>query len=183
MARGDVTDLVKRLISYSEALDRNVTAMQQAFDKVQESFANLRRVWAGDAAETFYVDWMQTADGLEGTFESGRRLMALLDERLASLRLAERAILDIAGASVPGRSEGPKQIPQRLPGTTFQAMRHAEANAILEAKLKGITGTYATLYVDQPVCSWCRPALGPLARWLGVDKLRVVDATGDLGEF
>lgn len=240
MASSDLSELVlvKRLTSHSEALDRNISAMQQAFEKVQESFANLRRVWGGDAAEEFYEHWMRTADRLEQTFDKGRRLKALLDERLDSLRMADRpfdetaaaagalpsqmripfplspedqeglsrlealrrqdaipllgeeggqdftrAILEIAGTSVQGRSEGPKQIPKRLPGTTFQAMRHAGANAIMEAKLKGLTGSHATLYVDQPVCGWCRPALGPLARWLGVDKLRVVDATGDLGEF
>lgn len=138
----------------------------------------LRRVWGGDATGEFYEHWVRPADRLEQTFDTGRRLKALLDERLDSLRMRKacqdftRAILEIAGTSVQGRSEGPKQIPQRLPGTTFQAMRHAEANAIMEAKLKGLTGSHATLYVDQ-LC----------AAGADLRSLRVVDATGDLGEL
>lgn len=212
--------------------------MQQAFDKVQESFANLKRVWEGDAAEAFYADWMQTADGLEQTFQTGRRLKALIDERLALLRMADRpfdetaaaagerpnqmripfplspedqeglnrlealrredaipllneeggqaftrAILDISDESIPGRSEGPKTILPRPPGLTFQALRHAEANAMAEARLKGLTASQATLYVDKVPCKFCKPVLKRLAqRWLEVDKLKVVTPEGVLGD-
>ena len=241
VASADVSELVKRLTSYSEALDRNVTVMQQAFDKVQGSFANLRRVWGGDAADAFYSDWMQTADGLEQTFETGRRLRALLDERLASLRMADRpfdeaaarageradqmrisfplspkdqeglnrlealrrtdaipllneeggldftrAILDIAGASVPGRSEGKHMadIDPPPPGVNPVAMFHAEANAITQARRRGLKANTATLYVDQDPCPYCKPHLRRLARWLGVERLRVVTTdSGVLGEY
>lgn len=58
----NVTELVKRLTSHSEALERHTARIQAAFDTVQESYANLKRVWGGAAAEDFYAQWERSME-------------------------------------------------------------------------------------------------------------------------
>ena len=64
MAEGDVSLLVTRLTSYSQALDRHNEAIQQAYGRAQESLANLRWVYAGAAAEDFLSQWDRTTEAL-----------------------------------------------------------------------------------------------------------------------
>lgn len=226
VAEVDVTELVRRLTSYSAALDRHNLAVQRAYEQAEESLANLRRVWGGTAAEDFYVRFGETTKALERFTEGARGIKALLDERLAALRAADlpmggqtspappvgqlrlsfplaakeqaelrgafgylqglrrrdgvpirgepgwdgftRARLDIGGVSFDGRSDGPKEMEkERQPGIHPVAMRHAEANAIFNAKRAGVSGGDAILYVDKTPCNWCKPSLskGLLAGW------------------
>lgn len=113
--------------------------MQQAFDKLQESFGNLRRVWHGEAAERFYADWMQTADRLERTFETGRRLKALIDERLVSLRMADRPFDQGAGTA-------PTQMRMAFPLSTEE--QKAFAGAV--GRLKALRRRDAIPLLDEP---------------------------------
>ena len=95
-----------------------------------------------------------------------------------------RARLDIGGVSFDGRSDGPKEMEkERQPGIHPVAMRHAEANAIFNAKRAGVSGGDAILYVDKTPCNWCKPSLKGFARWLGCDKLTVVTPDGVFGEY
>lgn len=91
-----------------------------------------------------------------------------------------RARLDVGGASFDGPKEMEKE---RQPGIHPVAMRHAEANAILNAKRAGVSGGDATVYVDKAPCNWCKQSLKGLARWLGCDKLTVVTPDGVFGEY
>lgn len=90
MAEGDVSLLVTRLTSYSEALDRHNQAIQAAYDQAQESLANLRRVYAGAAAEDFLSQWDRTTQALERYVQGARRIKDILDARLSTLREADR---------------------------------------------------------------------------------------------
>ena len=90
MAEGDVSLLVTRLTSYSQALDRHNEAVQQAYDRAQESLANLRRVYAGAAAEDFLSQWDRTTEALERYLQGARDIKEILEARLASLRQADR---------------------------------------------------------------------------------------------
>lgn len=90
MADGDVSLLIERLTSYSQALDRHTVAIQRAYDKAQESLANLRRVYAGAAAEDFLAHWDRTTQALERYLEGSRRIKETLEARLATLREADR---------------------------------------------------------------------------------------------
>lgn len=87
---GDVSLLVQRLTSYSQALDRHTAAMQQAYDRAQESLEHLRRVYAGAAAEDFLAHWDRTTEALERYLDGSRRIKDTLEARLATLREADR---------------------------------------------------------------------------------------------
>lgn len=90
MAEADVTLLVGRLTSHSEALDRHNAAIQKAFENAQESLAYLRRVYGGVAAEDFLSHWDLTTEALEQYLDGARRLKEILDARVDSLRAADR---------------------------------------------------------------------------------------------
>lgn len=96
-----------------------------------------------------------------------------------------RARLDIGGKSYVGKSEGKTEADiAKVPGIFPRAMAHAEAHAITQAKREGVTAKTATLYVDREPCKpFCQPALPKLARWLGVDKRRVMTPDGLFGEY
>lgn len=90
MADADVTQLVSRLSSHSEALDRHNAAIQKAYEHAEESLAYLRRVYGGVAAEDFLSHWDLTSQALEQYLEGARRIKEILDARLESLRAADR---------------------------------------------------------------------------------------------
>lgn len=118
--------------------------------------------------------------------ERRRDNIPLRSEEVPGQRQFTVARLDIGGESLVGKSYGKTQadIAERAPGVKFkQVLRHAEAHAIAQAKRKGITAKTATLYVDRPPCGWCRDALPHLARWLGVDRLKLMTPDGLFGEY
>lgn len=122
MAEADVTELVKRLTSHSEALGRHTESMRQAFDTVQESLANLKRVWHGEAAEWFYAEWARSMAGIERWLEGARQIKLLLDDRLDSLRAADQPF------------EGsPQQLGLRFPLSAADAQGLDTAQAYLKA--------------------------------------------------
>lgn len=88
--QGDVTLLVTRLTSYSEALDRHNMAIQRAYENAQESLAKLRRVYGGAAAEDFFVHWDRTTQALERYLEGARSIKEVLEARLSALRESDR---------------------------------------------------------------------------------------------
>lgn len=96
-----------------------------------------------------------------------------------------RARLDMGGGSFDGRSDSKKEgeLAPPPPGVPWQVMRHAEAHAITQAKRAGVTDKVATLHIDREPCDMCKPALPKLARWLGVEKLRVFTPNGLFGEY
>lgn len=87
---GDVTVLVTRLTHYLETLDRHNRSIQQAYDRACESLANLQRVWGGEAARDFYAHFGSTTEALERYLEGSKGIRAVLEERLAALREADR---------------------------------------------------------------------------------------------
>lgn len=92
MADGDVSLLLTRLTRYSEALDRHTATIQQAYDRAQESLANLRRVYAGAAADDFFSHWNRTTEALERYLEGARGIKEILDARISTLREADRPL-------------------------------------------------------------------------------------------
>ena len=79
-----------RQTRYPQALDRHNEAIQQAYDRAQESLANLRRVYAGAAAEDFLSQWDRTTEALERYLQGARDIKEILEARLATLRQADR---------------------------------------------------------------------------------------------
>lgn len=90
MADGDLSVLIERLTSYSQALDRHNVAMQRAYDNAQASLARLRSVYGGAAAKDFLSRWDHTTETLEQYLEGARQIKETLEERLATLRQADR---------------------------------------------------------------------------------------------
>lgn len=90
MAEVDVTLLVNRLTSYSEALDRHNVAIQRAYENAQESLANLRRVYGGAAAQDFLAHWDRTTEAMEEYLDGAKRIKEILDTRITTLREADR---------------------------------------------------------------------------------------------
>lgn len=86
----DVTVLIQRLTSYSEALERHNVAIQRAYDQAQESLSHLRQIYAGAAAADFMAHWDRTTEALEQYLRGARGIKATLDERLVALREADR---------------------------------------------------------------------------------------------
>lgn len=88
--QANVTVLVNRLSHYVEVLDRHTVAIQQAYDQACESLANLQRVWGGEAAQEFYTRFGSTTEALERYLDGARGMREILEERLTSLRQADR---------------------------------------------------------------------------------------------
>lgn len=127
VAEGDVTELVERLTSYSDSLGRHIALIQQAFDRMQQSFAHLKGVWHGEAAENFYADFAQTVARTERMLETGRRIKMLLDDRLEYLRTADRPM----GGGYAG---SPQQLPIRFPVPADEAREIASAQGFLRSE-------------------------------------------------
>lgn len=64
---------------------------------------------------------------------------------------------------------------ERIPGVTFQSLRHAEGDAFAQAVRAGLRGGKATIYVDRAVCGWCVSSLRAYARELRLHELTVVE--------
>lgn len=106
MADGDVTLLLSRLRSYSAALDRHTLAVQRAYDKAQESYTHLRRMWGGDAAQEFYEHWDRTTEAFERYLNGARRIKETLDARIESLSEADQPMGEGSGAGPASGSAG-----------------------------------------------------------------------------
>lgn len=73
----------------------------------------------------------------------------------------------------------------------MEVMKHAEADALLDAYSKGLKGREAVLYVDKALCTWCGGkdgtggSLKRLLPLLGIEKLTVwtMDETGQVRNF
>lgn len=89
-APGDVSLLIERLTSYSKALDRHTAAIQQAYDKAQDSLAHLRQIYAGAAADDFLTHWDRSTEALERYLKGSRRIKETLEARLATLQEVDR---------------------------------------------------------------------------------------------
>jgi hypothetical protein len=67
---------------------------------------------------------------------------------------------------------------QGHPQATWQALRHAEADTLIQAFNSGATtnARSAVLHVDRELCGWCsqRGGLDNLLRTIGLDEIRVV---------
>lgn len=90
--QANVTLLVNRLAHYLETLDRHNAAIQQAYDHACESLANLQRVWGGEAAQDFYTRFGSTTEAMERYLEGSRRVREVLEQRLSTLRQADRPV-------------------------------------------------------------------------------------------
>ena len=88
--QSNVTELVARLTRYLDVLDRHTLAIQQAYDQACGSLANLQRVWGGEAAHEFYTRFGGTTEALERYLAGARGMREILEERLTSLRQADR---------------------------------------------------------------------------------------------
>ncbi|WP_425289846.1 cytidine deaminase-like fold-containing protein [Stieleria varia] len=67
-------------------------------------------------------------------------------------------------------------------GPTFQLLRHAEGDVLLQGFNRGNgQGKSATLYVDNLfVCQGCKSGLNNMRRLLGLEKLTVIDRAGNV---
>lgn len=104
---GNVTLLLARLNSYAEALQRHNVAVTRAYENALESLTRLRQVYAGAAADDFMAHWDRTTAALEHYVEGSRRLSEILEERIATLRKADRPGLDAAREQVQGSAPAP----------------------------------------------------------------------------
>ena len=86
----NVTELVRRLTRYLEALERHNLAIQRAYESAMESLAHLRKVYAGAAADDFMSHWERTSEALDRYMQGSRSIKAVLEERLSALREADR---------------------------------------------------------------------------------------------
>jgi RHS repeat-associated protein len=71
----------------------------------------------------------------------------------------------------------------RLPGVSFQTMRHAEGNAFGQAAYNRARGGSGTLYVDRIPCGFCVKSMAGLARSIGLDHLDVITPDGLFGSY
>ena len=97
-------------------------------------------------------------------------------------RTATLARLDIGGRTFYGRSARGVAHP-RLPGTTYQSLRHAEGDVLSRAVNAGMQADEAILYVDRMPCRWCRNSFAGFARSLGLKKLEVYSPEGLYGRY
>jgi RHS repeat-associated protein len=133
---------------------------------------------------------------VSGAIGAGRAGALSPFEDLAALRASEgvpaigdvggllhtRARLDVGGASFYGRN-APETVQSRPPGTTYQAMRHAEGDAFGQARAAGVRGGVGDLYVDQTPCGFCKSSFAGLARSLDLQSLRVWTQEGLYGTY
>lgn len=71
-----------------------------------------------------------------------------------------------------------KEIYSKAPGQT--AMGHAEADALLDAYNKGLTGENGVLVVDRRMCGFCNSSLKNILQFLHIETLTIYSKVGDI---
>jgi len=137
--------------------------------------------------------------GADEAFESLARLRRDLDIPAASaddaftlsrLNIDGKAPIFGINGGVSGSDEIARTLQQLAAelghkGPTFQLLRHAEGDALLQAFNRSVgPGRRATLFVDNTfVCQGCKSGLNNMRRLLGLEELTVVDRAGNILRF
>lgn len=87
----DTTRLLNGLEEYHRRLEQHISQMEQEYQNLDKRWQAFSAVYEGNAAEQFRAGWRKTGEGFRVYIEQGRRIMRILEGRIASLRQANRA--------------------------------------------------------------------------------------------
>jgi hypothetical protein len=86
----DTRILLQGLIDYRSSLERHLSSLQTEFRTVQSRWRAFSSVFAGDAADEFKPGWTQTEARFDEYLARTTAIARMLDERIESLREANR---------------------------------------------------------------------------------------------
>lgn len=83
--------LLTGLEEYQKRLLRHLSQLEQEYQQLERRWQAFSAVYEGTAAEQFRAGWQRTAQGFRSYVEQGRSINTILEERITSLREANRA--------------------------------------------------------------------------------------------
>lgn len=86
----DSRHLLSGLEEYSRALERHSVMLKIEFRNVDNHWRQFSSVYEGDAADQFRAGWLRTTLNFEEYITQTDRISAVLEERIAALRDANR---------------------------------------------------------------------------------------------
>lgn len=86
----DTTILLTGLEEYHRRLELHMSQMEQEYRDLDKRWQAFSRVYEGNAAEQFRTGWRRTGEGFSVYVEQSRNIMRILEERIDSLRAANR---------------------------------------------------------------------------------------------
>jgi len=93
----DARILLQGLEEYSRALERHTVMLKIQFHDVDSHWRQFSSVYEGDAADQFRAGWTRTNQNFTEYIEQTDRIQKLLEERIASLREADRTESGLIG--------------------------------------------------------------------------------------
>ena len=87
----DTTILLAGLEEYHRRLELHVSKMEQEYQVLDKRWQAFSRVYEGNAAEQFRSGWRRTGEGFTVYIEQSRKILRILEERIHSLREANKA--------------------------------------------------------------------------------------------
>lgn len=86
MAKVDTRRLLRGLEDYRKSLERHVNKTNAEFQQLENRWRALNAVYTGDAADEFRRYWLGTTSRFKEYLTRSKKIAALLDERIESLR-------------------------------------------------------------------------------------------------
>lgn len=86
MTKVDTRLLLRGLEDYSKSLKRHINKTNTEFRELEQRWHALNAVYTGDAADEFRRYWLGTTSRFNEYLTRSKKIAAMLDERIESLR-------------------------------------------------------------------------------------------------
>jgi len=83
--------LLVGLMDYRDTLGRHIQQMDEEFQSLNRMWSQFEMVYHGDAAYEFKSLWMRTSMFFQDYMERTRRILQVLEERIAALQILDHS--------------------------------------------------------------------------------------------